>query len=161
MARYAFEEHSRVHWVPGESGIGNMDAPTVAEINAGTDLTCYITKDGLNPGGNQNKVESAGLCTAIDGQVGGSVSFDFSLKLFRDNAPGGDDAWDLAVRGSQGYIVVRQGPTYETAFAVGQKVEVYKAEMLEPITTPSAANTVVSFMLGFAIADKQAKATVA
>lgn len=161
MARYPFEEFTRVHWVPGEAGIANIAAPTVAEINAGTDITCFLTKDGLNPGGSTNKVDSAGLCSRVDSQTVGSVGYDFSLKLFRDNAVGGDDAWDLAVWGSEGYLVVRRGVPYATAFAAGQKVEVYDAQMGEPVPAGSAANANQNFTLGLAIQAVNLKATVA
>ena len=160
MARYPFEEHTRVHWVPGAT-ITNLAAPTVAQINAGPDITCFITRDGLNPGGTTNKVDSAGLCTRIDGQVVGSVGYDFTLKMFRDNASGGDDAWDLANWGDLGQLVVRRGVPYSTAFAAAQKVEVYDAQMGEPIPTSSAANTNQSFELGLAVANAELKATVA
>lgn len=161
MARYPFEEYTRVHWVPGASGVADMAAPTVAEVNAGTDVTCFITKDGLNPGGSTNKVDSAGLCKRVDSQSIGSVGYDFGLKMFRDNASGGDDAWDLAVWGSEGYLVVRRGVPYATAFAAAQKVEVYKAQMGEPVPTSSAANANQAFDLALAIDDAELKATVA
>lgn len=161
MARYPFDEYTRVHWVPGAAGIASMAAPTVAEIDAGTDLSCFLTKDGLNPGGNTNKVDGAALCSRVDGQTIGSVGYDASLKLFRDNAVGGDDAWDLANWGDLGFLVVRRGVLHGTAFAAAQNVEVYQAQMGEPVPAPSAANTNQTFMLDLAVADAELKAVVA
>jgi len=161
MARYPFEEFTRVHWVPGAAGIADIDSPTVAEINAGTDITCFITKDGLSPGGSTNKVDGGSLCNRLDSQTIGSVGYDFTLKMFRDNAAGGDDAWDLANWGDEGFLVVRRGVDYATAFAAAQKAEVYHAQMGEPVSASSAANAQQTFELGMAIQAAELKATVA
>lgn len=158
MARYPFEEYTRVVWVPT---VTNIAAPTVAEIAAGTDLSCYITKDGLNPGGTSNKVDTGVLCNRVDGQVAGSVGYDMTLRMQRDNGSGEDDAWDLAVWGTNGYLIVRRGVLYGTAVAAAQKVEVYKGQMLEPVMQGSAANTNQAFELGIAVSAANLKAAVA
>lgn len=159
MANYPFEEFTRVVWVPGPSGIANIHAPTVAEIAAGTDLTCLITKDGLNPGGTTNKIDTGALCNRLDAQSIGSVGMDYSLKLKRDNAA--DAAWVLAVWGAEGFLVVRRGILYGTAVAAGQPVEVMHAQMGEPVMASSAANTQQMFDLALAISAFDQKAVVA
>lgn len=161
MSRYPFEEFTKVVWVPGAAGIANMAAPTLAEIAAGTDITCFLTKDGLNPGGSTNKVDQGTLCNRVDGQTVGSVGYDMSLKGYRDNGAGGDDFWDLAVWGSEGFLVVRRGIPFATAFAAGQKVEVYQSQMGEPVPASSAANANQALDLAMAVADAEIKATVA
>lgn len=158
MARYPFEEYTRVVWAPT---VASISAPTVANITAGTDLTCFITKDGLNPGGTSNKVDTGVLCNRVDGQVAGSVGYDYMLRLQRDNDVGGDDAWDLAVWGTNGYLIVRRGVLYGTAVAAAQKVEVFQAQMLEPLMVASAGNTNQAFELGLAVQAANQKATVA
>ena len=54
--KYPFEEYTRVVLV---TSIANISAPTVAEVAAGTVITCDLTKDGFNPGGTTNSVDSA------------------------------------------------------------------------------------------------------
>jgi hypothetical protein len=159
MARYPFDQFTNVIWVPGANGVADISAPSVAEIAAGTDLTCFITKDGLNPGGTTNKVDDGALCNRLDAQLVGSVGYDFTLKLKRDNDS--DDAWTLASWGAEGYLVIRRGVLYETAFASGQPVEVFHAQMGEPVMAPSATNTQQMFDLTLAISDANQKATVA
>lgn len=159
--RYPFEEFTRVHWLPGEDAVAAIAAPTVAEINAGTDITCFLTKDGLNPGGTTNKIDQAGLCSRLDAQGIGSVGYDMSLKAFRDNAAGGDDAWDLFEWNSPGTLVVRRGVAYATAFAAAQKVEVYVGASGEPVPAGSAANAQQTFEVPIAVAEAQLKAAVA
>lgn len=159
MTRYVFERFTRVLWVPGENGIADYHAPTLAELATGTDWACYLTKDGLAPGGQTNKVDGGELCDNIDGQSIGSVGFDFNMTFKRDNND--DAAWDLANWGDLGHIVVRRGLLHETAFAAAQEVECWVAQMGEPIPANSAANTQQTFMLGFAIARVDKKAIVA
>ncbi len=157
--RYPFDQFTNVIWVPGANGIADISAPTVAEIGAGTDLTCLITKDGLNPGGTTNKIDDGALCNRLDAQGIGSVQFDYSLKLKRDNAD--DAAWTLAVWGSEGFLVVRRGILYETAIAATQPVEVFHATMGEPVMASSAANTQQMFDLALAVSEADQKAIVA
>lgn len=161
MARYPFEEFTKVVWVPGASGIANIAAPTVAEIAAGTDITCFLTKDGLNLGGTTNKVDQGGLCDHVDGDTVGTVKFDASLKGYRDNAAGGDDYWDLGVWGSAGHLVVRRGILFGTAFAAAQKVEVYKGQLGQKVPATSAANTNQTADIPLAVAAANLDATVA
>lgn len=159
MANYPFDEFTKVVWVPGASGVANIAAPTLAEIAAGTDLTCFITKDGLNPGGTTNKIDTGALCSRLDSQGIGTVGMDYSLKLKRENSA--DVAWVLSVWGSEGFLVVRRGILYGTAFAAAQPVEVVHAQMGEPVMASSAANTQQMFDLGLAVSAFNQKAIVA
>jgi hypothetical protein len=159
MANYVFERFTRVLWVPGEESIADISAPTLAELATGTDLACWLTKDGLSPGGQTNKVDSGSLCDNVDGQTIGSVGFDFNMTFKRDNND--DAAWALANWADLGFIVVRRGILHETAFAAGQEVEVWDAQMGDPVPANSAANTQQTFALGFAIERVDKKAIVA
>lgn len=143
MARYPFEEFTRVVWVPGASGIANRSAPTAAEINAGTDLTCFITRDGLQISASTNGADDSTLCSKEDTETAGSVSFDIMLKMLRDNTA--DTAWNLVVWGDTGNLVVRRGVAYATAVAASQKVEVYSAQFGNPSPLNSASNTDQAF----------------
>lgn len=157
--RYPFEEYSTVLWVPGASGIAAIAAPTLAELATGTDLTCYLTKDGFNPGGSTSTVGSGSLCSRVDGKGAGSVAYDMSLKLYRDNSA--DTAWDLANWSDEGFIVYRPGVLYGTAFAAADDLSVWKGQMLEPVQASSAANAQNMFTLGIAVSDAEQKAVAA
>lgn len=143
--KYPFEEHTRVVWVPEADDIADIAAPTVAELNAGTDLTCLLTKDGLAIGGNTNAVDAAALCSRVDSQAAGSVGYSPQLKFFRYTDE--DPAWDLVAWGDTGYLVVRGGPDYDAAWAAGQQVEVYKAQFGEKIPADSATNAMRTFVV--------------
>lgn len=156
--KYPFEEKTRVSWV---TTIADIAAPTVAELGAGTDITCFLTKDGLNPGGSTNGVDAGTLCNRIDGQVAGSVSYQATLKGYRYTPVADDDFWDLAVYGTAGHLVVRRGIAHDTAWAAAQKLEVYKSQMGEPIPASSAANAMQTFEVSLFIEDAELKATAA
>lgn len=156
MARYPFEEFTRVWLVPS---IANIAAPTVAEINAGVDVTCFLTKDGLNPGGSTNKVDQGSLCSHVDGETIGTVKYDMTLKGYRDAA--GDTFWDLVDWAEATSVVVRRGVAFATAVAAAQKVEVYKGQTGEPVPMASAANANQTFEVSVAVASANLKAVVA
>ena len=155
-AKIPFEEWTRVSWV---TTIADMAEPSPTEMGAGTDITCFLTKDGLNPGGSTNSIDAGTLCNKVDGQVAGSISYQATLKGYRYVA-GDDDFWDLCAHGTAGYLVVRRGVAYSTAWANGQAVEVYKAQMGEPIPASSAANAMQTFEVGLFVEDADLKAAV-
>lgn len=163
MERYPFEEFTKVTWVPGWDGIANIAAPTALELNdaGNTDLTCFLTRDGLAIGFTTAKVGDGSLCTRNNTETVGSVSSSPQLKMFRDKEAGGDAAWDLAVWNTKGFLVVRRGPLYSDAYAAADPVEVYKTSMGEPSMAPSATDTNQTFDLPLAFAGWNQKAVVA
>lgn len=146
MARYVHEGNTKVLWV---TTIADIAAPTVAELTAGTDISELLTKDGLTLPDTQNMVDSATLADTFDAQVVGSWGGGASLTGFRDDTT--DTLWDLAVYGTNGYIVVRRGMPYDDAIAAGQDVEVYPAEMHEPVMNQTGANEQARFTLALAV----------
>jgi hypothetical protein len=156
MARFVSEGFTRVTWA---TTIASIAAPTVAELNAGTHLTPFLTKDGLTTPANQNMVDNASLAETFDAQLVGSWGGAIQLTMFRDTT---DTAWNLAVYATNGYLVVRRGLTIATGWAAGQKVEVYPAQMHQPVMAATAANEQARFTLQLAVtAEPNVRATVA
>lgn len=142
--------------------VADNEAPTLAEIEAGEDITCYLTKDGLNPGGTTNKVDGGGLCNRLDSQTIGTVGYDFTLKGFRYTLDGdGDVLWDLVEWAANKSLIVRRGVQYGTVWGAGDKAEVYTGQTGEPVMQGSATNTNQMFEVGFAVDSAELKATVA
>lgn len=157
MSRYVHEGKTRVAFV---NTIANKNAPTVAELSAGTDLSTLLTKDGLQVPDQQNMVDSSTLADTFDAQRVGSWGGSVSLTGFRDDTS--DDLWDLAVYGTEGFIVVRRGAAYDAAWAAAQNVEVYPVEMHEPVPNQTASNEEARFTVACAVTGAPAKrATVA
>jgi hypothetical protein len=157
MARYANDGMIRIQVV---ASISNIAAPTTAELNAGTNVTNFVTKDGLTVPANQNMVDNASLAETFDSQVVGSFGGALTLTGIRDAAT--DTFWDLVVYGTNTHLVVRRGIATATAYAAAQKVEVYPIQWHEPVPVQTASNEQGRFTATAAVRSQpNYKATVA
>ncbi len=157
MARWANDGMITVRIVPT---IANKAAPTTAEINAGTDITNFITKDGLTVPANQNYVDNSSLAETYDAQVVGSFGGPVTMTGIRDAAA--DTFWNAVVYGTNTNLVVRRGIATATAFAAAQKVEVFPIQWHEPLPTQTASNEQGRFTAAAAVTSQpNFKATVA
>lgn len=147
MGKFAYEERTRVVWVPNEDGITDIAAPTTSELTAeGTVyLSPFLKKDGVSTPQNQNNVNSAGIDTSFDSEEVGSWGGSLELQCFRDDNPANDTAWNLFEYRNRGFIVIRRGAVASDAFADGDVVEVYPVTQHQPIPAPSATNEMVTF----------------
>lgn len=154
MSRTVYEGKNKVFFV---ETIANKQAPTVAEIAAGTALTPFITKDGISVPSNQNMVDSATVADVFDAQQAGSWGGGpLVLTMFRDSIDE-TDSYDLIVYGLRGFIIISRFG----AVADGSPVEVWPVEAHEPTMLPSAANTMQKFTAAFAVTGPPAlRATV-
>jgi hypothetical protein len=157
MARLVYEGRTNVYWV---TTISNIAAPTVAEITAGTPLTNFVAKDGVAVNTTTNNVDSATIAETFDSQIVGSWGGSVELTMFRDDSA--DTAWNLCVYGTNGYVVIDRFNDSGTLPIATEKVEVWPAEMHQPVPQNSAANTQQRFVEMFAVtAQPNLKATVA
>ena len=144
MSRTIFEKNWKTYFC---LAIANKAAPTLAEILAGTHLSPYIAKDGVELPDGQNYVDSATIEDDFDAQeVGSWGGGPVSLTMFRDDDDE-SDAYDLIVRGTRGFLVFSPFgvPTY------GSPVHVFPVAMHEPVLLPPAANEMQKFKAGFAV----------
>jgi len=146
MPRYVHEGNTKAAWC---TAIADIAEPTVTELNAGVDISTYLTIDGLKPSQNQNMVDSKALTDTFDAQVVGSWGGEFGVMFFRDDDE--DDAWELCVYGTNGFLVVRRAMPWDTAWTASQKVEVYPAQMHQPIPGETAGNAQDRFTEKFGI----------
>jgi hypothetical protein len=129
--------------------IASIAAPTTAELNAGTLITNFVTKDGLTVPSNQNYVDNASLAETFDAQVVGSFGGAITMVGIRDNAT--DTFWDLVVYGTNTHLVVRRGTATATAWGAGNKVEVYPIQWHEPLPMQTASNEQSKFSAAAAV----------
>ena len=157
MPEYANDGFTLVYWT---GSIASKAAPTAAEITAGTRISPFLTKDGLDIPLQQNTVDNADIEDTFDTKAVGTFGGDITLTCKRNNTA--DTAWNLFVYGTTGFLVVRRGIAVATAIAAAQKVEVYPAQMHEPVPVPTATNELAKFKVMLAITDQPSlKATVA
>lgn len=146
MPRYVDDGNTKVVWAT----VANKDFPAQSELNAGIDLTCLLTGDGLNINFSENAVDDAALCEPFDAELPGSFKVSPELTLKRRNTVGGDtDAgWDgLSTRGEAGALVVRRGIDSDTAWTAGQEAEVYPGTLGVRRPQATTRNTQSRFMI--------------
>lgn len=156
MAKMPYEKYTRVYFC---TAISNIAAPTTTEINAGTYLSPFIAKDGVQTPNNQNFVDSGDITTNYDSQEPGSYGgAPINLTMFRDDTA--DTAWNLVQYGTRGFLVIARRKTGVPAS--GDKVEVWPVAMHEPVMQNTAANEMQKFTAGFAVTSTpNTRATVA
>jgi hypothetical protein len=146
---------TRVAWL---STVANINAPTVAELTAGADYTKRITPDGLKLDPSTADVDTSSLASKFDTKTAGRVGFDAELTFKRGDNPTDDAPFSTLKYGVSGFLVVRRGVDYTTAWTVGQKVEVYPITCGEPANSSPAANEVMKFVSSMKVTDPPATA---
>lgn len=134
---------TRVYWV---TSISSISAPTVAELDAGIDVTERITPDGLTITPETADVDNSSLASTFTTNRAGRRGFSIELTFKRGDNPTDDVPWTTLVYQATGYLVVRRILPRDTAWAASQECEIYPVECGEPQQTPPAANEVAKFM---------------
>lgn len=118
---------SSVVWVPA---IADLTAPTVAEINAGTHLSCAV--DAFPVSLDVPTATRMKYCYKQPVQTPGKPSFSVGPLVF-DADPQGIDTTgayahqEVLVTGAKGYLLDRRGLDFDVAYAAGQKGTIYPA----------------------------------
>lgn len=116
-----------VVWVPA---IADTDAPTVAEITAGTHLSCAI--DAFPVAIDVPTSTRTKYCMKQPVQSPGKPTFSVG-PLVADSDPqgldatGGYDHQDVLVTGAKGFLLDRRGLDFDAVYAAGQKATIYPA----------------------------------
>lgn len=144
---------TRVAWVPT---IANLAAPDISsELASATDLSCLITADGVigfEP--ETADVDNSALCSTFDTKVGGRASWSNTALRLKKQAQTGDTVYDLLLRDTQGYLVIRRGLPVATAWGAGQEVEVYPIYVGEVKNLPPEANSVQKYEIPMKISSQ-------
>lgn len=134
---------TKVVWL---SSISSQTAPTAAELNAGADYTLRITPDGLKIDPTTADVDTNSLGSRFDTMTVGRVGFSPEITFKRGSTPQEEAPYTTLTYGTEGFLVVRRGVDFETAFAAGQLVEVYPMVCGERQNMSPAANEVMKFV---------------
>ena len=119
----------------------------VSTVSAGTDLSCYLTQDGWNPGTEEATVVDSRLCSKQDFEQPGRVSESLEIGyVFNTLDADEDEARTTLTRGTVGFLVVRWGHEYETAYAADQQVDVYPIKTGVARKMPPEQNSVHKIM---------------
>ncbi len=142
MPRQVFEEQYKVHFLPA---CADISAPTQAEITAGTDLSTFVTKDGVQIGTSNQRVSVGDISTTFDGEIMGSWGANLAVSFFKDDTT--DTAWTTLPRGTAGFLLIALfGSTAATEPAYVFPIECGQREL-----PTSAANERQSFTVPMAV----------
>lgn len=128
--------------------ITDISAPTVAQLNAGLELECQITPDGLGREASDETIDTSRLCSVFTTMKQGRTSFEVSMTLVRlDETVSGvvDTAYATLVKRKLGYLVIRDNLPATTAWVAGQEIEVYPVECGTRSKANPAANEQQTF----------------
>ena len=155
MPRTTFEP-MRVFFIAEEDGILDTAAPTVAEINAGTELTPQIPVDGFNTSPTQNNASQAMLGNAFVAEEPGTWGTGLQIMFVRDDTD--DIAEGLIDYRTRGFIV---SFPYGGDVEDGNLVDVYAVTAHKPVPQPSAENEYAKTQVTFAVtAEPNYRATI-
>lgn len=151
----SYDGHTRFVWL--SENPDDLDSPTLAELEAGVDLSGYLIPESFNPNADQARVDGRDALTSFNpeamGRYGYKPAAEFKSKL-RDASEGDDDlAWQtFKTRLSQGCILFFEGVTEGEAPGVGDECDVYPScETGTPRRLQTAINTERRFGVDFAV----------
>jgi len=147
----------RVSWL---TALSVLASPTVAELNAGTSLTSFITPDGLDISWATGKVDTGNLGSTQNAAAAGRRTPDMNITFHHDGTV--DTAYNLMVYRASGFIVIRYGILATTAWTVGDKVETYPVQVGQTTQTKPAPDGTWDFMAPIMVtSDANTRAVVA
>lgn len=123
MADIPNDGRTRVTWTDAVPAV--LDAPTVAELEAGIDLECLITPDGLvgwEP--DTGEIDNTKLCSTFNTKTVGRISFSGTMLRFYKQ-DGTDDPYDTMTYLTSGAITIRRYVPSEDDWTAADAVSVY------------------------------------
>lgn len=129
----ASDETVSVKWVPT---ISDPTAPKLAtELNAATaiQLECLLTEN-FSPDASAETGEVRRMCSKQVLQRGGTVTLTIEDLIYAYDPQGLaaapiNKAYAALVQGAKGFLAVRWGKHVDTAWAVGDKVDIWPVEI--------------------------------
>lgn len=124
MARITPDGYAKVHVV---DTIADISAPTLIEINAGTEVTAFLAPAGLDTPEEGTDADSSSLASPRDFSVPATIGGDIEGEFYRDDVPANDEAWTAMPRLLETHLVVARfgGSGTDNAIAATDVVEVY------------------------------------
>lgn len=134
----------RIVWV---TTLSSVTSPTATQINAGVDLTPFITPDGWNVTTSEATVDNSALNSVDDTVLPGRRSDEIEVTFKHQ----GDSAapWTTFANNPAGYLVERRSVAYGTAVAASQKVRVFTVTAGFRNKLPAAPNELEKFSVKF------------
>lgn len=119
--------------------------PTAAQAIAAVDVSFYMTPDGWKPNYDEAEIVDDRLADTQTFQNRGRVkkTLDKIRYIYNPNSAPDNVAYTTLPKGTTGYFIVRLGIDANTAFAAGQKIDVWPVVVGERLKEPPEANSVL------------------
>ncbi len=133
--------------------VANKSAPTSAELNAGVDLTGFLTDGGLSTPFDGSIVDAADMSSKFNKTAPGTYGGQpLTLELYRDDTA--DTAWSTLTRGTAGYIAIaRFGLATKGTWAIGDKVDLWPITVVTRNPADVVRNEMQRFTVECAVTD--------
>ena len=163
MARITPDEYTKIHIV---DSISTTSAPTIGEINAGTEVTGFLTPAGLDTPEEGTDADISSIASATDLSVPATIGGDVSGEFYRDDGTGSttDEAWDAMARLQVTHIVISRfgGSGTDNAIIAADVVEVWQVRVSQRSNARITRGEALRFVATFAkSAQPELTATVA
>lgn len=139
-------------WVPS---ISNIQKPTAAEINSGTDLSNYVTLGGWSCSPSQDSISDQRENSAQDYENPGRKKISGPSIEVIDNTNTSHSTQNAAMEtlkeGAEGYFVRRYGKPTDSTFVSGDIVNVYAVRIGMRAKMEIAANSVLRSKVNFSV----------
>lgn len=155
MARFIPDGVLKVRYVPT---IVNKSAPSMAEINAGTDLTPFLR--GLSTPLEGSTVDVSDASSKYNKTAAGTYGGQtVNGEFYRDDVAANDTAYSLLPRGTKGNFVIarRGGSGTGGAIATGDKVDVWPIEVITRNPADYTRNEPTGFTVSCAVPGEPAE----
>lgn len=159
MPRITPDTYTKI-WIV--NSISTQSAPTIGEINAGTEVTGFLTPAGLDTPEEGTDADISSIASARDFSVPATIGGDISGEFYRDDAS--DDAWDAMPRLQITNLVIARfgGSGTDNAIIATDTVEVWPVRVSQRSNSRVTRGEALRFTSTFALSgDPDLAATVA
>lgn len=138
----------RVDIYPGD-GIADIEAPTVAELNAVTGLnaSCYVTADSALIGVEQASISVQLLCQTVDRNEPGRKAATLGITAVDNTnnadaiAAGANEFAEMVLEGDTFIYVERRNKAWDATHTAGEELYILKFKAGQKTSTAPEANS--------------------
>lgn len=158
MPPLSYEENLVATFVAA-GGIADITAPTVAEVDAGTEYTSYVPKqNGITFPSGRNMIDTGSLDRRFNSEYPGSEGGTLEITLKVQNRAGASAAWtEFAAGEVEGYWVFGFEGSNNVA---GDEVEVYHVVGHTPVRNNPGPDEEQRFTVMFGVQEWEQAAIV-
>lgn len=145
--------NTTIWWIP-LGGVVNPAAPTVAEINAGTNISCAIVTGFTLGATDSDTDDSKSICDDANVVTPTFDNYEANLSFFRSDLVAVTAVYDTAfnlfkVDRVEGYLVVRHGKVSTAVAATGDIVSLYRVISDSPSDVEGDGGAPIQFTVPF------------